>query len=278
MFAAALIVFRETLEAALFVGILAAAARGLAQRRRWLAAGVAVGVAGALLLAALADRIGVLADGLGQDLLNLGILGAALLMLAWHCVLVSTHAGAMAAQARQLGTAIGAGQRTPWALGAAAALAVLREGAETVLFVGGALTGGTTSPAQALAGCAAGLATGIACGALIYAGLSRVPVRRLFGLTNVLVMILAAAIASQFARVLGQAGLVDRFSTPVWDSSRWLADDSALGVVLHAIAGYDAQPSGLQVLFYVATLVIIVQGARWARARSQPTLDARRPA
>jgi high-affinity iron transporter len=33
------------------------------------------------------------------------------------------------------------GQRTPWALLIAVALAVLREGSETVLFVGGALTG-----------------------------------------------------------------------------------------------------------------------------------------
>jgi high-affinity Fe2+/Pb2+ permease len=36
MFSAALIVFRESLEAALFVGIVAAATRGLAGRSRWL--------------------------------------------------------------------------------------------------------------------------------------------------------------------------------------------------------------------------------------------------
>jgi high-affinity iron transporter len=35
MFAAALIVFRETLEAALFVGIIAAATKQLPQRGRW---------------------------------------------------------------------------------------------------------------------------------------------------------------------------------------------------------------------------------------------------
>ncbi|HEY8708623.1 MAG TPA: iron permease, partial [Burkholderiaceae bacterium] len=36
MFTAALIVFRESLEAALFIGIVAAATRGVAGRARWL--------------------------------------------------------------------------------------------------------------------------------------------------------------------------------------------------------------------------------------------------
>lgn len=36
MFSSALIVFRETLEAALFVGIIAAATRQIAGRARWL--------------------------------------------------------------------------------------------------------------------------------------------------------------------------------------------------------------------------------------------------
>lgn len=42
MFTTALIVFRESLEAALFIGIVAAATRGVAGRTRWLGAGVAI--------------------------------------------------------------------------------------------------------------------------------------------------------------------------------------------------------------------------------------------
>ena len=81
MFAASLIVFRETLEAALFVGIIAAATKQLPQRGRWLAGGVAAGVVGALLLALSAEQVSAWADGTGQDLVNIGILTAALSML-----------------------------------------------------------------------------------------------------------------------------------------------------------------------------------------------------
>src|SRR5882724_637493 len=116
MFATALIVFRETLEAALFVGIVAAATRGLAGRGRWLAGGVAAGVVGALALAAGADKIGALADGIGQDLVNVAILGAALLMLAWHCIWVSTHGKQMSEDAWRLGSSVRHGARAPRAL------------------------------------------------------------------------------------------------------------------------------------------------------------------
>lgn len=263
MFAAALIVFRETLEAALFVGIIAAATRQMPQRGRWLAGGVSVGVLGAVLLALAAERISAWADGVGQDLVNVAILSVALVMLVWHCVWVSTHGREMAAEARQLATSVQQGQRKPWALFIAVSLAVLREGAETVLFVAGSVAGaGGLGTASTLLAVALGLAAGAALGALMYLGLSRIPAQRLFTATNVLIALLAASIASQLAKSLAQAGLVERWSMPLWDSSALLAPDSALGALLHALLGYDAQPSGAQLAFYLGVLAFIVVGTR----------------
>ena len=269
MLAIALIVFRETLEAALFVGIVAAATRGLLGRGRWLGAGVAAGVVGALLLALLADRIAALADGVGQDLVNVGILGLALAMLVWHCIWGPQHGQEAALDARRLGATVRDGARTPAVLALACALAVLREGAETVLFVLGVTGSPDAAGAQApVFGIAAGLLAGVAAGGLIYFGLSRVPTRRLFGVTHALIVALTAAIASQLARALVQAGLVQHWSTPLWDSAWLLSPDSAFGALLHALAGYDAQPSGLQLAFYVGTLVVIALASRHTRPKA----------
>jgi high-affinity iron transporter len=257
MFATALIVFRESLEAALFVGIVAAATRGLAGRGTWLASGVAAGVLGALLLAAGADKISAFANGIGQDLVNVCILSAALAMLAYHCIWVSTHGKEMTQDARRLGSSVREGQRTPRALIAVVALAVLREGAETVLFVAGLATGTPTEPYAMVTAVLLGIVAGVAVGVLIYFGLSRVKPQHLFAVTNALIVVLAAAIASQLARSLAQSGLVDLWSGAVWDTSHILPSDSALGVLLHALAGYDAQPSGLQIAFYIGTLALI---------------------
>ena len=264
MFGTAIIVFRETLEAALFVGIMAAATRGLAGRSRWLTAGVLAGSAGALALAAGAEQISALADGVGQDLVNASILALALAMLTWHCVWVSNHGARAAAEARALGSSFKQGQRAPWALMMVVALSVLREGAETVLFVAGYATGsGLTGT---LTGALAGVLSGSAIGALIYLGLSRVPMQRMFAVTNTLILLLAASIASQLARALSQAGLINVWGQPLWDTSRVLRMDSPVGTLAHALVGYDAQPSGLQLAFYALALLVIVSGSRWVRA------------
>lgn len=263
MFGTAIIVFRETLEAALFVGIMAAATRGLAGRSRWLAAGVLAGSAGALALAAGAEHIGALADGVGQDLVNAGILAVALAMLTWHCVWVSNHGAQAAADARALGSSFKEGQRAPWALMIVVALSVLREGAETVLFVSGYAAG--AGAAGTVAGASVGVLCGIAMGALIYLGLSRVPMKRLFAVTNTLILLLAASIASQLARALSQAGVINAWGQPLWDSSALLRIDSPVGTLAHALVGYEAQPTGLQLTFYALTVLVIAGAARWVR-------------
>jgi high-affinity iron transporter len=273
MIAAALIVFRESLEAALFVGIIAAATRGLVGRTTWLAGGVLAGIMGAAALAAGADQIGAWADGIGQDLVNSVILGVALLMLAWHCIWVSTHGQEMTRDARSLGSSVREGRRTPRALIVAVALAVLREGAETVLFVSGLTAGTPGDTGSMLAGAGLGLAAGVAVGILIYFGLSHIKPHRLFAVTNAFILVLAAAIASQLARALAQAGLVNIGSNALWDTSRFLPSDSPVGVLLHALAGYDAQPSGLQLAFYLGTLILIGVSTRLVRKqqlRGQP--------
>lgn len=266
MFAAALIVFRESLEAALFVGIVAAATRQLAGRARWLSGGVGIGVLGAVALALAARWLSELFDGIGQDLANIAILSLALAMLLWHCIWVSTHSREMALQARHLGDSVSQGERTPWALLVAVALAVLREGAETVLFVGGAIGGSASiSTPDVVAACALGLLLGIAAGLVIYGGLSRLPTRHIFATTNVLIAILAGSIASQLVKALAQAGFIERWTTPLWDTSAALSPESALGTLLHALVGYDARPSAAQLGSYLAVLLVIYGGTRLLR-------------
>ena len=239
MVATILIVFRESLEAALLVGVVAAATRGLDGRWRWLGAGVVTGFFGAVVLALLAGHISGWLDGLGHDVVNIGVLSLALVMLLWHCVWVAAHT-------KEMGVS----------------LAVLREGAETVLFVGGSLTGVEAQPGTVLLAGAAGVVLGALVGVIIYAGLTRVPTRHVFSVTNVLIAFLAASLGSQLVRALTQAGLLESWTTPVWDSSHLLAQDSAFGTFLHALIGYDARPSAAQLCAYLAVLTFIYVGAR----------------
>lgn len=264
MFGAAIIVFRETLEAALLIGIIAAATHTLPGRNRWLAIGITAGLGGALLVANLAGHIADLADGAGQDIFNASVLGIAVAMLAWHNIWMARHGKEMAAQARALSQDVHAGQQELSAIALVIAMAVLREGSETALFLLGMASGGDLQAGGALTGGILGLVAGIVLGFGLYAGLVRIPVRWFFSVTSALVLLLAAGMASQLARALLQGDFVAVGGESIWDTSSWLSLDSALGTLLHVLAGYDPQPSGLQLTFYLATLAMILIGMRIA--------------
>ena len=245
MFGTGLIVFRETLEAALFVGILAAATRTVENRTRWLALGAALGVLGSLLMAAAMGQISDWANGLGQDMVNAAILVTALFMLAWHTIWVSTHAQQMTKDARRLGVDAAQGSGALWAVALAVAMTVLREGAETVLFVAGLVSASPQGMGSLMMGAMLGFMLGVGAGWLIYSGLGQVQPRRLFAITNVLILLLAGNLASQLARVLSQADWVSLFGERAWDTSWLMPNDSVPGMVLHGVLGYDASPSQL---------------------------------
>jgi high-affinity iron transporter len=271
MFGSAIIVFREALEAALIIGIIAAATRGMPARNFWLLIGISMGIVGSLTVASLTGQIAELAEGAGQELFNAGILGLAAAMLAWHNIWMARHGMQLARDARQLGQDVTSGNREMSALAAVVALAILREGAETALFLYGLLTGGEETLATVLGGGAIGLLVGTLAGYGLYAGFLRIPTRLFFVATSALILLLAAAMTSQAARFLVQADILPSLADPLWDTS-WLLDNaSLLGRFLHTLAGYEAMPSGIQVAFYAATLILVLAGMRIFRIRPPST-------
>ena len=212
-----------------------------------------------------------MADGLGQDVLNIVILSVALLMLTWHSVWMSTHGKEMALQARQLGQSAALGTRSMWALAAAVGLCVLREGAETVLFVAGVMSGTQGQASFMLTGAGLGWLAGSMVGMMTYAGLSRLPTRHMFSVTHALILLLAGSLSSQLAKALIQAGCIEVLTDPVWNLSDFLSNSSALGKLMHSLIGYDAMPSGLQLAFYLAAIALIVLGTRLIQSKQTPT-------
>src|SRR4051812_34861950 len=106
MLAAAVIAFREVLEAALVVGIIAAAAHGVAGRNFWMLIGIGAGVLSAAIVALFAAEISSMAGGIGQEVLNAGILLLAVAMLGWHSIWMSRHGRELAKQMGDVGRAV----------------------------------------------------------------------------------------------------------------------------------------------------------------------------
>ena len=155
------------------------------------------------------------------------------------------------------GEAVVAGSKSLAALAVVVAIAVLREGSEVVLF----LYGVAAAQGGASWGMVGGGFVGLILGSLVclatYLGLITIPTRYLFGVTSTLIAFLAAGLAAQAIAFLQQANILTAYDGTVWDTSWILSESSYLGRALHTLIGYVDQPTGMQLIVYVATLVTI---------------------
>lgn len=268
MLSAAIVVFRESLEAFLIISIMVAATRGIGQRGGWIAGGLVLGLLGSAAVAMGMERISNLADGMGQEFFNVAVLVVAVGMLAWHNIWMASHGRALAMQMKSTARSVAEGQSARSVILVVIALAVLREGSETVLFLYGVATSSETGLRDTVAGGSLGLGGASVVAGLMYWGLLRIPVSRFFAVTGVLVLLLAASMASQAARLLVQADVLPSLGAPLWDSSGLLEQSTPLGTLLHGLIGYDTQPAGMQVLVYVLVVLLIASGMRWVSRRA----------
>jgi high-affinity iron transporter len=256
MIGALIIVFREVLEAALVIGVVAAAVDELPRRGRLVAAGVSLGVFGAALVASGIDVISGFAQGTGQELFGASVSFGVGVMLAWHNVWMAEHGRQITARLKTLGADVMAGRASVAMLLIVTALAVMREGSEVALFLYGIAASGVKGM-QLLTGSLLGLACGVAAGFALFAGLSRIPLKQLFQVSGAIILLIASGMIGRGVAFLVQAGYVPALIPRVWDSSNILSGDGILGRSLDALVGYTPAPSLMQVLAWAASFAVI---------------------
>ena len=258
MLAALIIVFREIFEAGLIIGIVLAVTRSVPHRNRWIVGGVLAGALAACVVAVFAGALSQLFAGMGQELFNAAILAVAVMMLTWHNVWMARHGREMAGEMRAVGQAVAEGTKSLLALALVVGVAVLREGSEVALFLYGVVaTDGGSALSLAIGGII-GLVLGAAVCLLTYFGLMRIPPRALFATTTVLITLLAAGMAAQAVAFLERANWLNSLDTVIWDSAWLLSDQSIAGRAMHTLIGYTDQPTEMQLLVYLAVLIVTV--------------------
>ena len=270
MLASLVIVFREVLEAGLIVGIVLAATQGIPRRGAWIAGGIACGVLGACLLAVFAGAVSQALSGNGQEVFTAGILAVAVVMLGWHTIWMASHGRKMAQEMKAMGRAVGAGDRSLLAMAVVVGVAVLREGAEVVLFLYGIAAASQEGTSSLVLGGLFGIGGGALISYLLYRGLVAIPLKRLFSVTGWLIVLLAAGMAGQAAGILAGADLLPAWGYQLWDTSWLLSQDGLAGRALHALVGYTDRPMGVQVAAYVGVVVLLAGAGRWAGPPRQP--------
>jgi high-affinity iron transporter len=256
------IVWRESVEAMLVIGVLYAwlkrnEAAGVGVRALWL--GVLAGVALAALLGwgmvALQDEL----SGDALEWFQIAILFVAAALIAQMVLWMQRHGRDMK-QRLERDMARAAERSGGWGIAAVGALAVAREGAETVIFVYG--MGMEEGAGRGLAlGAGLGLLLAGATAWAVNRGLRALSYRRFFQISGLVLLLFALALlGGGIDRVIG-LGWLPALVDPLWDSSALLDDASPGGAIFAAFTGYRARPSLTLVAVYLAYwgAVLLVQ-------------------
>jgi high-affinity iron transporter len=250
---AAFIVWRETIEAMLVIGVLhgwlAAQPDWLPDQRRramrWLWGGVGAGLALAGLLALTLLGIRAWADDATLEGFQAGMPLVAAGLIFQMVVWMRRH-GAGLKRELEAGMSAAA-ERAHWAgMALLAAIAVGREGAETVIFLYGAA--GNDSRAALLAGSGLGFLLALAAYAVLARGARWFSWRAFFRVTEILLLLLGGALLVDGVDKLIGLEALPALADPLWDAGFLLDDSGRVGGLLAAFTGWRAQPAGLSYL------------------------------
>ena len=259
MLIAFLIMLREGIEAALIVGIVAGFLKQSGHSR--LMPKVWLGVAlAALMCLGIGYGIHSATGEIPQKEQEfvVGVIGlVAVAMLTYMILWMKKAARSMKQQLQDsVQTALNHGNGQGWALVGMAFLAVAREGLESVFFL---LAVFQQSPTWSMpVGAVLGLLAAVVIGALIYQGGMRLNLAKFFRWTGAFLIVVAAGLVAGSLRALHEAGVWNHLQEVVFDSSKYLHEDSPLGVLLGGFFGYTDHPTQGEVLAWLLYLVPVM--------------------
>ncbi|AVJ26909.1 FTR1 family iron permease [Achromobacter spanius] len=273
------IVWRESVEALLVVGILYTWLRATPEGKRGLpylwggvAAGLALAVALALVLLGVSSWLSDEGQEWFQAIMSLAACALVVQMVVWMKKHGRTLKGELESGARA-----SVASDNWWGLLVLVAIAVAREGSETVVFLYGTVSageGGSDMLMLAVAG-VAGFAVALLTFWLLQLGGKLITWRRFFFVTEILLLLLAGSLLVGGLDHLISLDVLPTIVDPVWDSSWLLSDSTGIGKVLADFAGYRALPALSSLLLWIAYWIIVWALLRWAGGRPAPVAAAR---
>lgn len=238
------IVWRESVEALLVVGILSAWIShdpAYAMGRRFLWGGVLAGLATAGILGALLLEAAHVFSGRGLDIFRTVLVFTAALLIVQMVYWMRVNGRTMR---RDLEAGLSDAARSGhwWTVFILALIAVAREGSETVVFLYGMFAAG---PAigfwTVLGGGLAGLAFALLTYGVLQLGGRILSWRLFFRITEILLLLLACALFTTGVGDLVALGVIP-YLAPLWDTSALLGDTGPVGGIIASLTGYRAMP------------------------------------
>jgi high-affinity iron transporter len=277
------IFLREGIEASLIVAILLAYLDKIGQRRHFRDVFLGVGAAVVLLVAggiAAYTLIHHYAGSTAQAIFETVTYLLAACVLTYMTFWMQAHSRTMGAELERRSAKAMSG-KARFGLGILSFQAVGREGVETMVFTLAIVFASSNQSATGahgrglLLGALAGLAIAFAIAFAIFKLGRRLNLGLFFRVLGIVLMVFAAGLLADAVENMQQLGWLPFLGHTMWNTTGFLAEDSSLGDVFHALVGYAGQPSALQVLVWVAYVATsLTLFIRLGRRRSLPAASS----
>jgi len=262
MFKIAIVVFREFLEIALLLGVIMAVTKPIRNSRTYIVLGALIGIVLAAIFALSTRAISTSFGGLGDELFDSCTILLTAAIISWTVVWMQGYTKKIKKDLSKLSENITAGRASQFMLVLVVATAILREGAEIILFVYSVSSVENIQGTQYLIGIGIGALSGLIIGVGLYLGLMKFAGKYVFKTSTVLLTMIAAGLAAEAAGILTSSGFIELYSDQLWDTSWLVSNESIIGKILNIIIGYDSRPNGMQLAFYLASILITVSFMR----------------
>lgn len=259
MFKIAIVIFREFLEITILLSIITAATRQITKSKLYITFGIILGVLASIVLAFFFKQIIIHAfDGMGDEIFNLIVICITVLVLSLTIAWMRGHSSKIFNNFTNISSKINNGIMQNIILVLLVAFTMLRESMEIILFLHSVTSVQIIDTRSYLLGFSIGGVLGMLFGAVIYYGLIKLAGRYIFKVSSIMLALIAAALAAEAAGVMTSSGIIDIMSDQLWDSSWLISDYSITGKILNIVIGYNAKPNGMQIIFYICTICLII--------------------
>ncbi len=265
MIAAFILFLREGLEASLIVSIMFAALRQLGQSHQVRAVWVGVALA---ILASLLGGIAIYttihsyADTTFQTIFETATFLIAVVLLTTMTFWMQKHSRSLKKDL----VAKAGNASSGFAFGLLAFTMVGREGLESAFFT--LAFAFQTNALLLLSGALLGMLASIGLCLLIYRLGYRLDYRIFFRVMGILLLVFAAGLLGDAVQNMQTLHWLTIGTMPLWNTARFISENSVIGDLLHGIIGYAESPTVLQGLLYATYLLVV--GAIFIRMTRKP--------
>lgn len=250
-----IITFRESLEAALIVGIVFSYLKKInkSEYNKFVILGILLGVFGSIISAVGFEMLLGGFTGTKEQIFEGITMIVGAVLIVYLIVWMSDKKDGASTIRRQVASTMESQKGI--GLIFLVFILILREGVETTLFLSSVASSqiGISQVSSLL-----GILTGILVGYGVYSGLRVMNLKYLFNVSSTLLVMFAAGLFAHGIHEFQEAGVIPTLIEHVWNTNDILDENSMAGTFMKSLFGYNANPSLFEILAYFSSIVIMI--------------------